>query len=183
MTPEELKDIEDRINKTSWELTVNGLFNKADCDFVMYGKRGLQKLLDYIKELESQIPRGGNSGAPHLFNNKNRRRKVMEITLTDLKELFGNTSSSSSSSSPWEIGSIYLVRTVTMIDTGRLVAVTDQELVLEDAAWIADTGRFSDSLKKAEFSEVEPFPDGKVIVGRGAVIDAVKISKAPRDQK
>ena len=57
MTPEELKGIEDRINKTSWELTVNGLFNKADCDFVMYGKRGLQKLLDYIKELESQIPR------------------------------------------------------------------------------------------------------------------------------
>ena len=57
MTPEELKDIEDRINKTSWEFTVNGLFNKADCDFVMYGKRDLQKLLDYIKELESQIPR------------------------------------------------------------------------------------------------------------------------------
>ena len=107
----------------------------------------------------------------------------MEITLTDLKELFGNTSSSSSSSSPWEIGNIYLIRTVTMIDTGRLVAVTDQELVLEDAAWIADTGRFSDALKKAEFSEVEPFPDGKVIVGRGAVIDAVKISVAPRSQK
>ena len=57
MTPEELKGIEDRINKTSWEFTVNGLFNKADCDFVMYGKRDLQKLLDYIKELESQIPR------------------------------------------------------------------------------------------------------------------------------
>ena len=57
MTPEELKDIEDRINKTSWEFTVNGLFNKADCDFVMYGKRDLQKLLEYIKELESQIPR------------------------------------------------------------------------------------------------------------------------------
>lgn len=105
----------------------------------------------------------------------------MEITLSDLKELFCNTSSPSSS--PWEIGSIYLIRTVTMIDTGRLVAVTDKELVLEDAAWIADTGRFSDSLKKAEFVEVEPFPDGRVIVGRGSVIDAVKISIAPRSQK
>ena len=105
----------------------------------------------------------------------------MEITLADLKELFGNASSSSSS--PWEIGSIYLIRTVTMTDTGRLVAVTDQELVLEDAAWIADTGRFSDALKKAEFGEVEPFPDGRVIVGRGSVIDAVKISVAPRSQK
>ena len=104
----------------------------------------------------------------------------MEITLSDLKELFGNDSSSSS---PWEIGSVYLIRTVTMIDTGRLVAVTDKELVLEDAAWIADTGRFSDSLKKAEFQEVEPFPDGKVIIGRGSVIDAVKIPIAPRSQK
>ena len=105
----------------------------------------------------------------------------MEITLSDLKELFFNTSSLSSS--PWEIGSIYLIRTVTMTDTGRLVAVTEQELVLEDAAWIADTGRFSDALKKAEFGEVEPFPDGRVIVGRGSVIDAVKISIAPRSQK
>ncbi len=41
---------------------------------------------------------------------------------------------------PWEIGKIYLIRTVTMIDTGRLVAVTPQELVLEDAAWIAGYG-------------------------------------------
>ena len=83
----------------------------------------------------------------------------------------------------WQIGEIYLIRTVTMIDTGRLVAVTEQELVLEDAAWIADTGRFSDAIKKAEFNEVEPFPDGLVILGRGAVIDAVKIKKSPRCQK
>lgn len=87
------------------------------------------------------------------------------------------------SPTPWEIGSIYLIRTVTMIDTGRLVAVTEHELVLEEAAWIADTGRFADALKKAEFNEVEPFPTGQVIVGRGALIDAVKIASAPRSQK
>src|SRR3990167_6108770 len=73
--------------------------------------------------------------------------------------------------SPWEIGKIYLIRTVTMIDTGRLVAVTEHELVLEDAAWIADTGRFSDALQSATFLEVEPFPDGRVIIGRGSIID------------
>ena len=85
---------------------------------------------------------------------------------------------------PWEVGKNYLVRTVTMINTGRLVQVTDQELVLEDAAWIADTGRFADALKKGSFSEVEPFPDGKVIVGRGSVIDACIISfDLPRKQK
>lgn len=85
--------------------------------------------------------------------------------------------------SPWEIGAIYLIRTVTMIDTGKLVAVTPQELVLEDAAWIADTGRFADALVRAEFNEVEPFPAGRVIIGRGAIIDAVQIKTAPRIQK
>lgn len=83
----------------------------------------------------------------------------------------------------YEIGQIYLIRTVTMIDTGRLVAVHEHELVLEDAAWIADTGRFADAVEKAEFGEVEPFPAGKVIVGRGSIVDAVKIKKAPRSQK
>lgn len=84
---------------------------------------------------------------------------------------------------PWEVGKIYLIRTVTMIDTGRLVAVGPQELVLEYAAWIADTGRFADALKKAEFGEVEPFPDGRVIVGRGSVIDAVQIKAVQRSQR
>ena len=85
--------------------------------------------------------------------------------------------------SAWEIGKVYLIRTVTMIDTGRLVAVTEHELVLEDAAWIADTGRFAQAIEKAEFGEVEPFPSGRVVLGRGAVIDAVQIAKAPRGQK
>lgn len=83
----------------------------------------------------------------------------------------------------WKIGKCYLIRTVTMIQTGRLVKVTEKELVLEDAAWIADSGRFSDSLKSLNFTEVEPFPDGHVIVGRGAVVDAVQIAGVQREQK
>jgi len=61
--------------------------------------------------------------------------------------------------------------------------VTDEEFVIEDAAWIADTGRFADAIAKAEFGEVEPYPDGEVILGRGALIDAREIQKAPRVQK
>ena len=89
----------------------------------------------------------------------------------------------SSNTAPYQLGQNYMIRTVTMIDTGRLVAVTPTELVLEDAAWIADTGRFADALEACEFSEVEPFPKGHVIIGRGAVIDACIISKLPRKQK
>ena len=84
---------------------------------------------------------------------------------------------------PFEIGAIYLIRTVTMIDTGRVVAASKQWIVLEDAAWIADTGRFSDALKKCEFNEIEPFPDGRVILNATAVIDALKITKTQRSQK
>lgn len=84
---------------------------------------------------------------------------------------------------PWEIGKNYLIRTVTMIDTGKLVAVGSQELVLESAAWIADTGRFTGALQTVTFSEVEPFPEGRLILGRGSIIDAIQIPKLPREQK
>ena len=110
---------------------------------------------------------------------------IDDLTIGQAKQLaalLGNKTNQADNSA-WEIGKGYLIRTVTMTNTGRLVAITDQELVLQDAAWIADTGRFSDSLKKCNFNEVEPFPDGKVIIGRGSVIDAVQINTLPRDKK
>lgn len=86
---------------------------------------------------------------------------------------------------PFEIGAAYLIRTVTMIETGRVVRVTPTEVVLEDAAWIADTGRFADAIRTGDFSEVEPFPDGEVIIGRAAIVDACRLlhKKLPRTQK
>lgn len=109
---------------------------------------------------------------------------IEDLTLKQIREIASRTSGAvTADNSAWEIGANYLIRTVTMADTGRLVAVTAQELVLEDAAWIADTGRFSQAVEKAEFGEVEPFPNGRVIIGRGAIIDAVKIKLTPRSQK
>jgi hypothetical protein len=83
----------------------------------------------------------------------------------------------------WKIGANYLIRTATMIDAGKLVAVTEHELVLEDASWIADTGRFGKALETSSFNEVEMFPTGQVIVGRGSLIDAVQISQLPTKTK
>ena len=71
---------------------------------------------------------------------------------------------------PYKIGASYLVRTVTNYFSGNLVAVFEHELVLADAAWIADTGRFSEALKTGIMSEVEPIP-GYVFIGRGAIVD------------
>jgi len=84
---------------------------------------------------------------------------------------------------PFEIGAVYLIRTVTMIQVGRVVAASKQYVMLEDAAWVADTGRFSDALKKWNFSEVEPFPDGIVGVSTGSIIDFVKGKEVLRSQK
>lgn len=82
----------------------------------------------------------------------------------------------------FKIGESYLIRTVTMIDVGRLEKVGDKELVLSSAAWIADTSRFSKCLTTGKLGEVEPFPDGEVIIGRGAIIDAVIWTKPlPRE--
>lgn len=86
---------------------------------------------------------------------------------------------------PYQVGKNYFIRTVTNYLTGELVRVTPKELVLKNAAWIADTGRFMDLLKNGAPKEVEPFPEGEeVIVGRGAVIDAVTWKHSlPREQK
>jgi hypothetical protein len=109
---------------------------------------------------------------------------IDKLTIGEVKELAALfRHGQPTDNSAWELSKIYLIRTVTMIDTGRLVAVTDHELVLEDAAWIADTGRFTQAVEKAEFGEVEPFPTGRVIIGRGSIIDAVQITTAPRSQK
>ena len=85
---------------------------------------------------------------------------------------------------PWELGKKYMIRTVTMHDHGTLVGVTDHELVLSQAAWIADSGRWYDFLTKKRPSEVEPFPqDRLVIIGRGAIIDAVQLDEQFKEQK
>lgn len=81
-----------------------------------------------------------------------------------------------------EIGKIYLIRTVTMIYTGRLKSQSKTELLLSDAAWIADTDRWAQSCKDEVFKEVEPyFRD--VILYKGAILDITEITKPQLVQK
>ena len=78
---------------------------------------------------------------------------------------------------PWVIGRAYLIRTVTYFALGRLIWAGDRELLLENASWVADTGRFGEALKTGKLSEVEPFPS-QLIVGRGSIVDATEWSHA-----
>lgn len=82
-----------------------------------------------------------------------------------------------------EVGQCYLIRTVTMAYTGRVLEITDSEIRLGEAAWIADTGRYADALSKGTLGEVEPYPD-QVIVSRAALVDAAVWDwPLPRDQR
>lgn len=85
--------------------------------------------------------------------------------------------------SVWELGKNYLIRTVTMTQLGKLKKITDKELVLSDACWVADTGRFNVALEKGTLNEVEMFQRG-VIVSRGAIVDATEwLTDLPKTTK
>lgn len=84
----------------------------------------------------------------------------------------------------YPVGKNVFIRTVTMHYTGKLQRVTAGELVLIDAAWIAESGRFATALKTGSLSEVEPFPDGEVVILRDGVIEVSAWRHAlPREQK
>ena len=76
---------------------------------------------------------------------------------------------------PYMLGAAYLIRTVTMYYTGVIKEVYEHELVLSNAAWITDTGRYHDALKKGigVLNEVEPM-NKDAIIGRGAIVDCVE---------
>ncbi len=105
---------------------------------------------------------------------------INELRIRDLKEIKDLIGlDGSSKKHPFEIGENYLIRTVTMIQLGKLIEVFDTEIVLDNAVWIADTGRFNEALAKGvenvESSEIEIF-NGKIIIGRGAIVDACTYS-------
>ena len=108
----------------------------------------------------------------------------IETIVAIVKAMSPSADPSSDDNSHWPIGGNMMIRTVTHIVTGKIVKVTSSEIVVTDAAWIADTGRYAGAVASGDFGEVEPYPEGQqVIVGRGALIDATVIPKLPRVQK
>lgn len=76
----------------------------------------------------------------------------------ELKEELGATETGESLTSklPFKVGKKYFIRTVTYFVTGKVKKISGGFLVLEDAAWIADTGRFNEAINDGKLSEVEP---------------------------
>ncbi len=116
---------------------------------------------------------------------KEAQQKLEEYK--SLQKLFNVNVESEQVDKPYEVGINYLIRTVTMIVVGTLKGIYKQELILENASWIADTGRFHNALKDGietiSSSEIEPFVSD-VIIGRGAIVDCTAyVCKLPTEQK
>jgi hypothetical protein len=85
----------------------------------------------------------------------------------------------------FNVGENVFLRKITMILTGRVVATYDTYIELDNASWIADTGRYANAVRSGEFSEVEPYPDNLVVkVPLGDLVDGfVAPWPLPRTQK
>jgi hypothetical protein len=83
---------------------------------------------------------------------------------------------------PFIVGEAYLIRTVTYHQVGVLMEIKGDFLVLKDASWVADSGRFSDCLSKGTFNEVEYV--GIIFVNKNSIVDAFPwTNKLPKETK
>jgi hypothetical protein len=66
------------------------------------------------------------------------------------------------------------VRTVSYHQIGRCLGVKDGFLLLENASWVASSGRFNNALVTGQLDEVEPFPNGVILVGVASIVDVAE---------
>ena len=71
---------------------------------------------------------------------------------------------------PFEKGEAYFFRTLTFHILGRIKETSGKFIILEDASWVADSGRFHEAFEKGEVEENEYI--GRGIVNLDSVVDA-----------
>ena len=83
---------------------------------------------------------------------------------------------------PFVVGEKYFIRTVTYHTVGKVEKVVGDFLVLSEASWVADSGRFMQAIKDGTLNEVEPV--GNAIVNLSSIVDAfIWKHKLPKEQK
>lgn len=83
-----------------------------------------------------------------------------------------DTDTECSSDLPFEVGKSYFIRTVTYHIIGTVDKISGPFLVLSEASWVADSGRFSKAIAEGELSEVEYI--GQMFVNTTAIADATR---------
>lgn len=83
---------------------------------------------------------------------------------------------------PFRKGESYFFRTVTYHLIGKIKEINGRFLVLSEAVWVADSGRFMQAIKNGSLNEVEPV--GEAIINMDSITDAFPWKhKIPTDQK
>jgi hypothetical protein len=95
--------------------------------------------------------------------------EVSDETFEKIKEQLGEESFKEINSLKDMVGEKFFFRTVTYHMTGRVKKVIGHLLELENAAWIADSGRFMNAIKDGELKEVEPV--GRAYINMDTVVD------------
>lgn len=72
-----------------------------------------------------------------------------ELVASLINELIGS-SPTISSDCPFEVGEAYFFRTVTYHTLGRVKKIVGNFLVLEEASWVADSGRFNEFINEGK---------------------------------
>lgn len=101
--------------------------------------------------------------------------KILEMAIKD-------EGGSCDKSHPFKVGDSYFIRTVTYHFVGTVKEIVGKWIVLKDASWVADSGRFNVALEKGELNEVE-YMD-KAILNMDTITDATLWNnKLPKESK
>lgn len=98
-----------------------------------------------------------------------RMIEISDETFEKLKTQLGEDSYKDITSLQDMVGEKYFFRTVTYHLTGRVKKVVGNIVELENAAWIADSGRFMQAIKDGAVKEVEPV--GRAFLNLASVTD------------
>jgi hypothetical protein len=107
----------------------------------------------------------------------NKKQQIIQYLITDLLNNDRANNEESPSTKPlFQTGEKYFIRTVTYHTVGVCVDVVDGFVVLKNAMWVADSGKFANALKegfeKQSNSELEPFPSF-VYINISSIVDFV----------
>ena len=112
--------------------------------------------------------------------------KMIELLLEVLKTKSGSVINSGKRI-PFEVGKKYFIRTVTYHSTGEVSDIVGDFLILKKGAWIADSGRLNDAMKKGfnkiDSAEIEPY-EVEWMINVNSIVDACEYPYSlPVEQK
>ena len=87
-----------------------------------------------------------------------------------------------SNDTPFKKGECYFIRTVTYHAVGEVKTIIGKFLILRDASWVADSGRFMNAIQDGTLDEVEPV--GDMFINIDSIVDVFPwCHTLPKDQK